>query len=92
MYYGALQAKHQPGIYSGRASAWLLDAAVHVLDEYDPDVLFVSTTDVIPHRHGPHESTAEQWVNEFDAGVAALHERSPRVHRRPRYEPEIDMY
>jgi phosphonoacetate hydrolase len=41
-----------------------------------PDVLYVSTTDVIPHKHGPHESAAERWVSELDAGVAALHERS----------------
>jgi phosphonoacetate hydrolase len=65
-----------PGIYSGGASAWLMDAAVHVLDEQDPDVLYVSTTDVIPHKHGPEEAAAEEWVRELDAGVAALAERS----------------
>jgi phosphonoacetate hydrolase len=65
-----------PGIYSGGASAWLMDAAVHVLDERDPDVLYVSTTDVIPHKHGPEEAAAEEWVRELDAGVAALAERS----------------
>lgn len=65
-----------PGIYSGGASAWLLDAAVHVLDERDPDVLYVSTTDVIPHKHAPEESAAKQWVSELDADLAALDERS----------------
>lgn len=65
-----------PGIYSGEASAWLLEAAVHVVDEHDPDVLYVSTTDVIPHKHGPGEPAAEQWVRDLDAGLAALHERS----------------
>ncbi|WP_227378617.1 alkaline phosphatase family protein [Haladaptatus halobius] len=65
-----------PGIYSGKASAWLLEAAVHLLDERDLDVLYVSTTDVVPHKHGPDEAAAEQWVGELDAGVATLHERS----------------
>jgi len=65
-----------PGIYSGGASAWLLEAAAHVLDERDPDVLYVSTTDVIPHKHGPGEPGAEEWVRDLDAGVAALDERS----------------
>lgn len=65
-----------PGIYSGGASAWLLDAAVHVLETRDPDVLYVSTTDVIPHKHSPGETAAEEWISELDAGVAALAERS----------------
>lgn len=65
-----------PGIYSGGASAWLLDAAVHLLDERDLDLLYVSTTDVIPHKHGADEAAAEQWVRELDDGVAALYERS----------------
>jgi phosphonoacetate hydrolase len=65
-----------PGIYSGEASAWLMDAAVHLLDERDLDVLYVSTTDVVPHKHGPTEPEAERWVRDLDAGVAALHERS----------------
>jgi phosphonoacetate hydrolase len=65
-----------PGIYSGGASAWLLAAAVHVLDEHNPDVLYVSTTDVVPHTHGPGESGAEEWVRDLDAGVAALDECS----------------
>ena len=65
-----------PGIYSGGASAWLMDAAVYLLDDRDLDVLYVSTTDVIPHKHGPGEPAAEEWVREMDAGVAALAERS----------------
>ncbi|WP_458189007.1 alkaline phosphatase family protein [Haladaptatus sp. NG-WS-4] len=65
-----------PGIYSGKASGWLLDAAVYLLDERDLDVLYVSTTDVIPHKHAPDEKAAERWVGELDAGVAALYERS----------------
>ncbi|WP_435181034.1 alkaline phosphatase family protein [Halorussus sp. AFM4] len=64
-----------PGIYSGGASAWLLDAAVHLLDTRDLDALYVSTTDVIPHKHGPGEPAAEEWVREMDDGVAALAER-----------------
>jgi phosphonoacetate hydrolase len=65
-----------PGIYSGGASAWLLDAAAYLLDERDLDVLYVSTTDVIPHKHGPDEAAAEEWVRDLDDGVAALRERS----------------
>ena len=64
-----------PDIYSGEASPWLLDAALHVLDEMDPDVLYVSTTDVVPHKHAPGEETAKRWVRLLDTGLAALHGR-----------------
>lgn len=64
-----------PGIYSGDASAWLLDAAVHVVDEVEPDLLYVSTTDVVPHKHGPHEAEAGEWVRAVDSGIGALRDR-----------------
>lgn len=64
-----------PDIYSGEASAWLLDAALHVLDEREPDVLYVSTTDVVPHKHAPEEEAARRWVRLLDTGLAALHDR-----------------
>jgi len=51
-----------PGIYSGDASAWLIDAAVHVAETRDPDVLYVSTTDVVSHKHGPDEQPATERV------------------------------
>ena len=64
-----------PDIYSGEASAWLVDAALHVLDGRDPDVLYVSTTDVVPHKHAPDEEAAKRWVRLLDTGLAALHDR-----------------
>ncbi|MFB6156436.1 MAG: alkaline phosphatase family protein [Haloferacaceae archaeon] len=66
-----------PGIYSGDASAWLLDAAVAVAEERAPDVLYVSTTDVVPHKHAPGEAEAEAWVRSLDDGLGRLHEFGP---------------
>ena len=68
-----------PDIYSGEASPWLMDAAVHVLDERDPDLLYVSTTDVVPHKHAPDDPVAREWVETMDDGLAAIHERSDAV-------------
>ena len=68
-----------PGIYSGDASGWLLDAAVHVAETRGPDVLYVSTTDVVPHKHGPDEQPASEWVRALDAGLGALREYGPVV-------------
>lgn len=64
-----------PGIYSGGASRWLLDAALSVLDDASPDVLYVSTTDVVPHKHAPGEPEAQEWVRELDERLGALVDR-----------------
>ncbi|MFB6302226.1 MAG: alkaline phosphatase family protein [Haloferacaceae archaeon] len=68
-----------PGIYSGDASAWLFDAAVHLAETRGPDVLYVSTTDVVPHKHGPDERAAAEWVRALDAGLGDLREHGPVV-------------
>ena len=70
-------AGEPPGIYSGEASAWLLDAAVAVAEARDPDVLYVSTTDVVPHKHAPGEAAAEAWVTALDDGLGRLREFGP---------------
>ena len=64
-----------PGIYSGEASRWLLDAALSVLDDAAPDVLYVSTTDVVPHKHAPDEPEAREWVRALDERLGALLDR-----------------
>lgn len=61
-----------PGIYSGRASEWVVEAALHVLDTRAPDVLYVSTTDVVPHKHGPGTREANEWVHTLDRGLRAF--------------------
>lgn len=68
-----------PDIYSGDASPWLLDAATAVLENRDIDWLYVSTTDVIPHKHGPGEDRAREWVADLDDGLAALHARASDI-------------
>lgn len=65
-----------PDIYSGQASPWLFEAATHVLETRDLDWLYVSTTDVIPHKFGPTEARATEWVAEIDDGLAAMHRRA----------------
>ena len=64
-----------PGIYSGEASRWLLDAALSVLDDVAPDVLYVSTTDVVPHKHTPGEPEADEWVRALDDRLGRLVDR-----------------
>ena len=61
-----------PDIYSGDASAWLMDAALHLRAERDPDALYVSTTDVVPHKHAPGEDRADEWVRALDERLGRL--------------------
>jgi phosphonoacetate hydrolase len=68
-----------PGIYSGDASAWLLDAARAVAETRAPDVLYVSTTDVVPHTHAPGTDEAGAWVTALDDGLADLRAFGPVV-------------
>lgn len=64
-----------PDIYSGTASVWLFRAAEHVLDTHDPDLLYISTTDVVPHKHAPGSPEADRWVRALDDGLGRLYER-----------------
>jgi phosphonoacetate hydrolase len=63
-----------PGIYSGEASAWLVSAAEHVIETQEPDVCYVSTTDVVPHKHEPGTPEADEWVRAMDEGLGRLRE------------------
>lgn len=68
-----------PDIYSGEASRWLLDAALHVIESRSPDVLYVSTTDVVPHKHAPEEPEAEAWLRSLDTRLGTLHEQGHTI-------------
>ncbi|SEH50080.1 phosphonoacetate hydrolase [Halopenitus malekzadehii] len=68
-----------PDIYSGHASEWVLNAAAFVLADRDLDWLYVSTTDVVPHKHAPDESRAVEWIRALDEGIATVADRADDV-------------
>ncbi len=68
-----------PDIYSGKASAWLMNAAQYILTEHDLDWLYVSTTDVIPHKYSPVENAAKKWVAAIDNGISTLHKQADEI-------------
>ncbi|MFB6281477.1 MAG: alkaline phosphatase family protein [Haloferacaceae archaeon] len=84
-----------PDIYSGDASAWLLAAAAHVAGTRAPDLLYVSTTDVVPHKHAPGERAASEWVRALDAGLGDLRDYGPVVatadHGMRRKTSRVDL-
>jgi phosphonoacetate hydrolase len=68
-----------PDIYSGEASAWLMKAATFILAECNLDWLYVSTTDVVPHKYAPSDDTAKRWVTAIDEGIATLHAQADDI-------------
>jgi len=68
-----------PDIYSGDASSWLLEAATSVVQTHDLDWLYVSTTDVVPHKHAPQKKSAIEWVKSIDSHLSNLYESADEI-------------
>lgn len=64
-----------PGIYSGRLSAYVLDLGLALLDGEPPDLLYLSLTDYVPHKHAPGEAGADTFFAGLDRRLAALDAR-----------------
>jgi len=54
-----------PNVYSLEASIWLLDVAIKALRK-DFDIIYVSTTDYIPHKYGPETGEAKGYMNQIN--------------------------
>ena len=42
-----------PEVYSAELSLFVLEAAARVLERYDPDIMYLSTTDYVQHKYAP---------------------------------------
>ena len=69
-------AGEPPGIYSGRLSAHVLDLGLALLDRAPPpDLLYLSLTDYVPHKHAPGTPGADAFFAGLDRRLAALDAR-----------------
>ncbi|MBS7628228.1 alkaline phosphatase family protein [Candidatus Bathyarchaeota archaeon] len=64
-----------PSIYSSEASLWLLDATMELIVEDPFDLVYVSTTDYVPHIYGPFSERAREYMERIDERVGLLLER-----------------
>jgi phosphonoacetate hydrolase len=48
-----LVAKPLPKVYSAELSEFVFAAGVKIMEKYRPDILYLSTTDYIQHKHAP---------------------------------------
>lgn len=61
-----------PAVYSGDLSLFVLQAGVKLLAEQRPDILYLSTSDYIQHKHAPGTADANAFMAGVDAALAGL--------------------
>jgi len=60
-----------PGIYSLKASIWLLDVAIRAIKK-NFDIIYVSTTDYIPHKYAPKSQEAKNYMEKIDEKIGLI--------------------
>lgn len=61
-----------PDVYSAELSEFVFAAGVKLLKDWKPDVMYLSTTDYVQHKFGPHEQGAKDFYAMFDRYLAEL--------------------
>ena len=61
-----------PSIYSADSSTWLLDATLKTLEKKLYDIIYVSTTDYIPHKYEPRYTEATEYMEKIDKKIGLL--------------------
>jgi len=56
-----------PDVYSAAASEFVLEAGVKLLETLRPDVMYLSLTDYIQHKHPPGDRAADAFYRRLDA-------------------------
>lgn len=67
-----LVGRPQPDQYSADLSLFVLDAGVAVMSSSRPDVMYLSTSDYVQHKHAPGEPEADAYHHAVDAVVGKL--------------------
>jgi phosphonoacetate hydrolase len=68
----ALVGRGQPDQYSADLSLFALDAGVKILSRYRPDLMYLSTSDYVQHKHAPGEPEADDYHRAVDMIVGKL--------------------
>jgi len=61
-----------PEVYSAELSEFVFAAGVKLLNEWQPDVMYLSTTDYIQHKFAPREKGAKDFYAMFDRYLGQL--------------------
>ena len=61
-----------PEVYSAALSEFVFAAGVKLLREWKPDVMYLTTTDYIQHKHAPGDPVANDFYKNFDVYLGEL--------------------
>ncbi|WP_417797508.1 phosphonoacetate hydrolase [Terasakiella pusilla] len=64
-----------PSVYSAELSEFIFACGVKLMDEFQPDLMYLSTTDYIQHKHAPGTPVANEFYAMLDKYLAQLDER-----------------
>jgi len=67
-----LVGRPQPDQYSADLSLFVLDAGVEILSSFRPDLMYLSTSDYVQHKHAPGAPEADAYHHAVDAIVGKL--------------------
>ena len=69
----------QPEVYSAELSEFVFAAGVKLLKEWQPDVMYLTTTDYVQHKYAPHDKEAQDFYAMFDKYLAQLDEMGAAI-------------
>ncbi|MBT4950552.1 MAG: phosphonoacetate hydrolase, partial [Pelagibacteraceae bacterium] len=61
-----------PDVYSQGLSEFVMAAGVKLLHEFNPDIMYLSTTDFIQHKYAPGDAVANKFYAMFDKYIGQL--------------------
>ena len=61
-----------PDVYSAELSEFVFAAGVKLLEEFRPDVMYLTTTDYVQHKYAPGDTPANAFYAMFDRYLARL--------------------
>jgi phosphonoacetate hydrolase len=61
-----------PSVYSAELSAFVFAAGVKIMERHRPDLMYLSTTDYIQHKHAPGTPVANDFYVMMDGYLAKL--------------------
>ena len=68
-----------PDVYSAELSEFVFAAGVKLLAEWQPDVMYLTTTDFIQHTHAPGTPVANAFYEMFDRYLGQLDEMGAAI-------------
>ena len=68
----AMVGRAIPDVYSAELSEFIFAAGVKLMDSMRPDIMYLSTTDYIQHKHAPGTPVANQFYAMMDSYWAKL--------------------